>query len=90
MASEMFSREELKRMGVTLLSPEELLDIGPGDFVDCDTLHQSLLHAGYNARYENVHEDKNGFLAHFFLDGTYIGAVDMDGTAHMVRDWKGL
>ncbi len=90
MAKEMISKEELKEMDITLLSKEELSKINGGDYIDCDALLQSLLHAGYGAEYKNIHTDVNGFLAHFMVDGEYIGAVDNSGGAHMVRDWKGL
>jgi len=90
MAKEKINKETLEEWGVKLLTKEELQNVSSGDFIDCDALHQSLLHAGYNVEYKNVHEDTMGFLAHFFLDGEYIGAVEMDGIAHMVRDWKGI
>lgn len=89
MASVMFSKAELENMGVKLLSLEELQNVSPGDWVDCDVLHQSLLHSGFNARYENVVSDKAGFVAKFFIDEVFFGTVEGSDIGHMVREWHG-
>ena len=68
----------------------ELEKIEAGDYIDCDELLQSLLDAGFNAEYKNIHEDSNGFLAHFFIDGEYVGAVDSNNGNHYIRSWNGL
>jgi len=85
-----FSKQELQKIGIKLLTIEELRKITPGDWIGCDGLHQSLLHNGFKARYKNVVDDKAGFVAKFYIGNYYLGSVEGSDLGHMVREWNGL
>jgi len=81
------SMKDIKLFDIKLLSREELLAVEPGAMIDCDRLHQSLLHAGFNASYENICSDAAGSVVLFYNDGERIGVVEGDDMGHMVRCW---
>jgi hypothetical protein len=80
-------KKALKAEGIKLLTKKQLQKVESGNWIDCDTLHQSLLHAGYKVTYENIWEDIAGFIAIFTLDGERLGIVENCGDGHMVRGW---
>lgn len=82
--------EQLSELNVKLLSKEKLKQVSPGDWIDIDTLLQSLLHAGYTARYENIVSDSVGFWAVMYIDDEEFGAVEGSDMGHMVRQWGDL
>ena len=82
--------EQLKKDGVKLYSKEKLSKLSPGDWIDCDTLHQSFLHAGYDVTYKNVYEDMTMFIAVFYLDGEELCSVEGNDVGHMIRKWTDL
>ncbi len=58
--------------------------IFPGDYIDTDRLHQSLLYAGLNAIYENEHG-----IVIFYIDGEEIGTQHRCGFDDpMVATWE--
>lgn len=83
------SREWLEENGYKLRSLDELKEILPGEMIECDVLHQSLLYLGYDAGYKNIMSNADGFSAVFYLDGEIIGTMDSFGMeVHTVRAWK--
>ena len=82
-----YTKEMLKEYGIKLLTKEELLNLHSGEWIDCDVLLQSILHAGYKARYDNVHSDSVGFIAFFYLEGNKnkFAIVSNDGSGHFLR-----
>ena len=73
-----------------LLSKEKLLKVEAGDWIDVDTLVDSLKEHGYNATYKNIISDAAGFWAMIYIDGEEFGDVEGSDIGHMVRSWGNL